>query len=129
MLKHQDPLSLAFQALADPTRRALVERLVAGPASVTHLAEPLAMTMSAVLQHLQVLEAAGLVRSQKIGRVRSYQTEPAGLRFAEAWIGQQRTPAERRLDRLGDLLAPEAPVPSHPPTPPAPPARPEQDQP
>ena len=64
MLKHSDPLSLAFQALADPTRRALVDHLVGGPASVTQLSEPLAMTMSAVVQHLGVLEAAGLVRSE-----------------------------------------------------------------
>lgn len=126
MLKHSDPLSLAFQALADPTRRALVERLVRGPASVSQLAEPLAMTMSAVLQHLQVLEAAGLVRSEKVGRVRSFQARPAGIRLAEAWLHDQRTPAERQLDRLGLLLAGEVEPHPHPPATPAPP---EQDQP
>ncbi|HWJ63412.1 MAG TPA: metalloregulator ArsR/SmtB family transcription factor [Acidimicrobiales bacterium] len=105
MLKHSDPLSLAFQALADPTRRALVDHLVGGPASVTQLSEPLAMTMSAVVQHLGVLEAAGLVRSEKIGRVRTYQVATEGLRATEDWLHGRRTPLERRLDRLGEHLA------------------------
>lgn len=108
MLKHWDSLSLAFQALADPTRRELVDRLLASPASVSQLAEPLAMTMSAVVQHLAVLEGAQLVRSQKIGRVRTYQIDPSGLRLAEDWLRPRRTPAERRLDRLGDVLAGES---------------------
>ena len=108
VLKHWDPLSLAFQALADPTRRDLVDRLLRGPASVSQLAEPLDMTLSAVVQHLAVLEGAGLVRSQKTGRVRTFQVEPAGLRRTEDWFRPRRTPAETRLDRLGELLADQA---------------------
>jgi DNA-binding transcriptional ArsR family regulator len=83
----------------------MVERLVRGPASVKELARPLAMSLPAVMQHLQVLEAAGLVRSQKTGRVRTCQIEPATLRTAEDWIAGQRSAWERRLDRLGDYLA------------------------
>jgi DNA-binding transcriptional ArsR family regulator len=98
-------LDQVFQALADPTRRGMVERLVRGPASVSELARPLAMSLPAVLQHLQVLEAAGLVSSEKAGRVRTCRIEPAALRTAEAWITDQRTAWETRLDRLGDYLA------------------------
>jgi len=98
-------LDQVFQALADPTRRGMVERLVRGPASVSELSRPLAMSLSAVLQHLQVLEAAGLVSSEKAGRVRTCRIEPAALRTAEAWITDQRTAWETRLDRLGDYLA------------------------
>jgi DNA-binding transcriptional ArsR family regulator len=98
-------LDRVFQALADPTRRGMVERLVRGPASVSELSQPLAMSLPAVLQHLQVLEAAGLVRSEKAGRVRTCRIEPAALRAAEAWITDQRTAWETRLDRLGDYLA------------------------
>ena len=105
MLKQRDPLDLVFQALSDPTRRTLVDRLLRGPASVSQLAAPLDMTMSAVVQHLAVLEAAGLVRSQKIGRVRTFQIDPTGLRLAEAWLTPRRTPWERRLDHLGEVLA------------------------
>ena len=94
-----------FQALADPARRGMVERLVRGPASVSELSRPLAMSLPAVMQHLQVLEAAGLVRSEKTGRVRTCRIEPAALRAAEAWITDQRTAWETRLDRLGDYLA------------------------
>ncbi|MFD7736012.1 ArsR/SmtB family transcription factor [Kitasatospora phosalacinea] len=94
-----------FQALADPTRRAMVERLIRGPASVSELARPLPMSLPAVVQHLQVLEAAGLVKSEKVGRVRTCHIETAALRAAEGWIAAQRTPWEHRLDRLGDLLA------------------------
>ncbi len=97
-------LDRVFQALADPTRRDLVARLVRGPASVSQLAQPLAMSLPAVMQHLQVLEAAGLVRTEKAGRVRTCHLEPAGLRTAEDWLGTQRTAWERRLDRLGDYL-------------------------
>ena len=110
MLKYVDPLSLAFQALADPTRRELVDRLILGPASVTQLGEPLDMTMSAVVQHLAVLEAAGLVRSEKIGRVRTFQVAPEGLRSTEDWLHSRRTPVERQLDRLGELLAADPPA-------------------
>jgi len=101
-----DHLSLdgIFQALADPTRRAIVERLINRPASVSELAAPLPMSMAAVMQHLQVLEACGLVRSEKIGRVRTCQIEPATIRFAERWLAEQRTEWERRLDHLAETL-------------------------
>ncbi|MGZ8377173.1 MAG: ArsR/SmtB family transcription factor [Gemmatirosa sp.] len=99
------PLDALFHALADPTRRALVERLTRGPASVSALAEPMAMSLPAVLQHLQVLEASGLVCTEKVGRVRTCRLEPAALRTAEQWISQRRTQWQRRLDRLGAYLA------------------------
>ena len=98
-------LDQVFQALADPTRRGMVERLVRGPASVSELSRPLAMSLPAVMQHLQVLEACGLVRSEKAGRVRTCHIEPATLRAAEAWVAEQRTAWESRLDRLGEYLA------------------------
>ncbi len=98
-------LDQVFQALADPTRRAMVERLVRGPASVSELSRPLAMSLPAVMQHLQVLQACGLVRSEKVGRVRTCHIESATLRAAEAWIASQRTAWENRLDRLGEYLA------------------------
>lgn len=109
MLKHEADLDRVFQALADPTRRAIVERLVRGPASVSRLAEPLPMSLAAVVQHLQVLEASGLVRSEKVGRVRTCRVEPAALRRAEQWFDEQRTLWESRLERLGDFLASEDP--------------------
>jgi len=105
MLNQRDPLDLVFQALADPSRRAMVERLCRGPASVSELARPLAMSLPAVVQHLQVLQDSGLVRSEKVGRVRTCQIEPAALRTAEKWIIERRTTWERRLDRLGEYLA------------------------
>ncbi len=105
MLNQIPSLDLVFQALADPTRRAMVERLTLGPASVSALAGPLAMSLPAVMQHLQVLEASGLVRSQKTGRVRTCRVEPAALRTAEQWISERRAGWERRLDRLGEYLA------------------------
>ena len=98
-------LDLVFQALADPTRRDMVERLTRGPASVSELAKPFPMSLPAVVQHLQVLEASGLVRSEKSGRVRTCRIEPTVLRTAEHWITERRTSWERRLDRLGDILA------------------------
>jgi DNA-binding transcriptional ArsR family regulator len=94
-----------FHALVDPNRRAIVERLTRGPATVSDLARPLPVSLAAVIQHLQVLEASGLVRSEKVGRVRTCRIEPAGLRMAEDWIRRQRTAWEDRLDRLGDYLA------------------------
>jgi DNA-binding transcriptional ArsR family regulator len=94
-----------FQALADPSRRAMVDRLTRGPASVSELARPLAMSLPAVVQHLHLLEASGLVRTEKLGRVRTCSIEPAALRTAEAWVAQRRTAWERRLDRLGEFLA------------------------
>ena len=98
-------IDLLFQALADPSRRAMVERLTRGPASVSELARPLAMSMPAVVQHLHVLEHSGLVRSEKVGRIRTCTVEPAALRAAEGWIAARRTAWERSLDRLGEYLA------------------------
>jgi DNA-binding transcriptional ArsR family regulator len=100
-------LDLVFQALADPTRRAMVVRLCAGPASVSELARPFAMSLPAVVQHLQVLESSGLVKSQKIGRVRTCSIVPATVRLAETWLGARRTASERILDRLEAFLAAE----------------------
>jgi DNA-binding transcriptional ArsR family regulator len=108
MLNHSTSLDLAFQALGDPTRRIMVDRLTRGPASVSELAEPLDMTLSAVMQHLAVLEAGGLVRSTKIGRVRTCMIEPKALQKAEKWIADRRALWERRLDRLETYLAAEA---------------------
>jgi DNA-binding transcriptional ArsR family regulator len=106
MLNYQPaPLDLAFQALSDPTRRVMVERLARGPASVSELARPLDMTLSAVVQHLAVLEQSGLVRSQKVGRVRTCRIEAQALQSAERWISERRASWEKRLDRLGDFLA------------------------
>ncbi len=95
---------MAFQALADPTRRAMVERLSRGPASVTELARPLAMSLPAVMQHLAVLEGSGLVVSEKIGRVRPCRVEPEALSLAEQWINARRMEWARRLERLGSYL-------------------------
>lgn len=104
MLQYQEPLDLAFQALSDPTRRRMVDRLSAGPVSVSQLAEPLPMSMSAVMQHLKILEAAGLVRSEKVGRVRTCRVEPEALTAAERWLNDRRRSVERSLDRLGAFL-------------------------
>jgi len=93
-----------FHALADPGRRAMLERLSRGPASVSQLAEPLDMTMSAVVQHLAVLEQSGLVTSQKVGRVRTCQMQPGALSKAEEWLNHQRLEWEKRLDRLAEYL-------------------------
>ena len=98
-------LDRLFQALADPTRRIMVERLSRGPASVSELARPLAMSLPAVIQHLQVLEASGLVRSEKVGRVRTCRIEPKALRTVEEWVAGRRASWERRLDRLAAYLA------------------------
>ncbi len=107
---HQ-PLDLMFQALSDPGRRNMVERLSRGPASVSELAQPLDMTLSAVVQHLAVLEASGLVKSEKVGRVRTCTIQPERLQLAEQWINARRKSLERRLDRLGDFLAETEPKP------------------
>ena len=96
-----------FQALADPTRRALVDRMTRGPASVSDLARPFAMTLAAILQHLRVLEESGLVHTEKQGRVRICRIEPEALRTVEHWIAERRTSWEQRLDRLGALLEEE----------------------
>jgi DNA-binding transcriptional ArsR family regulator len=98
-------LDRVFQALADPGRRLMLDRLSHGPASVSELGKPLAMSLAAVVQHVQVLEASGLVRSQKTGRIRTCSLNPPTLRSAETWIAERRGLWERRLDRLGDYLA------------------------
>jgi DNA-binding transcriptional ArsR family regulator len=109
VLKQRQPaaedVDLLFHALADHSRRAMVERLTRGPASVSELARPLAMSLPAVVQHLHVLEASGLVRSQKLGRVRTCSVEPTALRTAEQWLAERRTFWEASLDRLGEYLA------------------------
>ncbi|HEY2511552.1 MAG TPA: metalloregulator ArsR/SmtB family transcription factor [Polyangiaceae bacterium] len=102
-----------FHALAEPTRRAIVEQLSRGPSSVSDLAKPFDMTLAAVVQHLQVLEESGLVTSEKVGRVRTCRIEPAGLSVAAQWIEDRRALWERRLDRLGEILA-EGEEPSQP---------------
>ena len=94
-----------FHALGDPTRRTIMEKLTAGPVSVSQLAAPLKMTLAAVVQHLQILEESGLVRTEKLGRVRTCRIDPAGLSVAEQWIADRRSIWEKRLDRLGDFLA------------------------
>jgi DNA-binding transcriptional ArsR family regulator len=93
-----------FQALSDPTRRTMIERLSRSPASVSELAQPLEMSLSAVVQQLRLLEASGLVRTEKTGRVRTCHIEPEALRTAEGWIAERRATWERRLDRLADYL-------------------------
>jgi DNA-binding transcriptional ArsR family regulator len=104
MLNEPGDLNLLFHALADPWRRAMVERLSRGPAPVSELARPLPMSLPAAMQHLGVLEAAGLVRSQKAGRVRTCAIEPRALSQAERWINARRVEWENRLDQLGDYL-------------------------
>lgn len=104
MLNESARLDLAFQALADSTRRGMLARLSRGPASVSELARPFRISLPAVLQHLQALEASGLVRSEKQGRVRTCRLEPNALSAAEAWIAEQRALWEGRLDRLEEYL-------------------------
>lgn len=96
-----------FHALGDPTRRAMIDKLSEGPVSVSHLAKPLNITLAAVVQHLQVLEDSGLVRTEKTGRVRTCRMEPKALSAAEQWINDRRSLWEQRLDRLGEVLADE----------------------
>src|SRR3954462_4213303 len=104
MPKHQGGLDRMFHALGDATRRAMVERLARGPASVSELARPFDMSLPTVTQHLDVPSTAGIVTSTKVGRVRTSQLAPDALTPAAEWITSQRLPAERRLDRLGTLL-------------------------
>jgi len=103
MLNYQ--LDKTFAALADPTRRALVERLVQGPATVSELARPLPMSLPAAMLHLKVLEECGLVKSEKVGRVRTCRIEPQMLSQAEQWVADRRRMWERNLDRLDAFLA------------------------
>lgn len=110
MLQYQsEPLDLAFQALSDPGRRAMVERLSRGPASVSELAKPLPMTMSAVVQHLKLLEAAGLVKSEKVGRVRTCTLDIAAMTRVELWIAERKRFWEQQYDQLEAYLAETAP--------------------
>jgi DNA-binding transcriptional ArsR family regulator len=110
-------LDSVFQALADPTRRAILVRLCEGPASVSELARPFAMSLPGIVQHLQVLEGSGLVRTEKIGRVRSCSIVPATVRLAEGWLSARRTAGERRLDRLESFLDSDGlPTTTDPPT-------------
>jgi DNA-binding transcriptional ArsR family regulator len=104
MLNQSESLDRMFQALGDPTRRGMVERLCRGPASVSQLAEPYSMSLPAVMQHLQVLEGSGLIRSQKVGRVRTFRIDPKGITLAEQWITERRATWEQLLDRLGQYL-------------------------
>jgi DNA-binding transcriptional ArsR family regulator len=105
MINHQAPVDRVFHALADPARRVMIERLSRGPASVSELAQPLDMSMPAVMQHLRILEASGLVRSAKQGRVRTCHIQRPALQSVERWITERRAAWERRLDRLGTFLA------------------------
>lgn len=93
-----------FHALGDPTRRAILDKLCQGPVSVSRLAEPLDVTVTAVMQHLQILEENGLVHTEKVGRIRTCRIDTAGFTALQQWIDDHRTLMERRLDRLGDLL-------------------------
>jgi len=104
MVNDSAQLDRAFHALADPNRRRMLERLTLGPASVSELAGPFAMSLAAVVQHVQVLEACGVVKTGKVGRTRMCRIEPAAITAAEQWITDRRRGWETRLDRLGDLL-------------------------
>jgi DNA-binding transcriptional ArsR family regulator len=110
MLNHPPAVARLFVTLADPNRRQMVERLSYGPASVSELAKPLGVSLAAVVQHIQHLEESGLVRTEKVGRIRTCYLRPEGLRPAEQWIAERRALWERRLDRLGALLDEPAPA-------------------
>ena len=110
MPNYLDELDEVFRALADPSRRFIVERLSQGPASVSELASPLPMSLPAVVQHVQVLESAGLIRTEKIGRTRTCHLQVKRLDGADDWISARRAQWERRLDRLGDYLAATEPT-------------------
>jgi DNA-binding transcriptional ArsR family regulator len=103
----EPPIDVVFHVLSDANRRAMIDRLLGGPASVSELAAPLAISLPAVVQHLHVLEDGGVVRSHKVGRVRTCEIEPLALSSAERWIGERRATWEARLDRLGGFLAAE----------------------
>ena len=105
MLNYSPELDRAFQALSDPVRRGMLARLSRGPASVSELASPLPISLPAVLQHLKALEAGGLVRSRKRGRVRTVTMAPEALSRAEDWLAGRRREWEARLDRFEDHLA------------------------
>ncbi len=104
-LPGEPPIDVVFHALSDANRRTMIDRLLDGPVSVSELARPLAISLPAVVQHLHVLEASGVVRSHKVGRVRTCEIEPLALSTAERWISERRATWEARLDRLGEFLA------------------------
>jgi DNA-binding transcriptional ArsR family regulator len=104
MLNQMIDLDRTFQALADKSRRTMLERLTLGPATVSELAEPLAMSLAAVVQHVQVLEACGVVKTEKVGRTRFCRMERQAMTAAEKWMSERRRGWETRLDRLGDVL-------------------------
>jgi DNA-binding transcriptional ArsR family regulator len=97
-------VDVVFHALSDANRRAMIDRLLDGPASVSELARPLSISLPAAVQHLHVLEDSGVVRSRKLGRVRTCEIDPAALSTAERWISERRALWEARLDRLGEFL-------------------------
>jgi DNA-binding transcriptional ArsR family regulator len=103
--KYQEELDALLRALADPTRRAIVERLAKSPAVVSELAAPFSMALPSLMQHLGLLENAGVVTSEKHGRVRTVSLRPGSLDVLHLWLGEQRTPAEHQADRLGVHLA------------------------
>jgi DNA-binding transcriptional ArsR family regulator len=109
MPKFHDELDAVLRALADPTRRAIVERLATSPAIVSELAAPFSMALPSLMQHLGVLERAGVVTSEKLGRVRTVSLRPGALDVLHVWLGEQRTPAEHQADRLGIHLIRTAP--------------------
>jgi DNA-binding transcriptional ArsR family regulator len=104
MLEQMNPVDRVFHALGDPARRLMIDRLSRGPLSVSKLADPLDMTLAAVVQHVQVLEQCGVIKTEKIGRVRTCRLDPLGLSAAERWIARRRALWQRRFDRLGELL-------------------------
>ena len=104
MLNQQPNLDPVLQALVDPTRRQIVERLGEGPKTVKQLAQPLPMSLAAVMQHLQVLERSGLVTSEKRGRTRVCDLDVARLDSLDEWIAARKRTWERRYDRLGEIL-------------------------
>ncbi|SEB07050.1 ArsR/SmtB family transcription factor [Leifsonia sp. 21MFCrub1.1] len=112
MPKYHDELDAVLRALADPTRRAVVERLATSPAVVTELAAPFPMALPSFMQHLSVLENAGVITSEKHGRVRTVSLRPGALDILHLWLGEQRTPAEHQADRLGIHLARVAAAPT-----------------
>jgi DNA-binding transcriptional ArsR family regulator len=109
MPNYHDELDAVLRALADPTRRAVVERLAKSPAVVSDLAAPFSMTLPSLLQHLRVLEDAGVITSEKHGRVRTVSLRPGALDVVHLWLAEQRTPAEAQADRLGIHLTRTAP--------------------
>jgi len=106
---NQISIDQVFHAFGDPTRRKLVEQLSQGPVAASELAKPLGITLAAVVQHLQVLERSGIIRTQKTGRVRTCQLDPTGFTVAAQWLDERRSLWERRLDRLGAILAEDEP--------------------